>query len=101
MWQAYTEMFRLHPDPAGRKLRHAIGATRRYEGGDRQRASRRCAEMTLRNLAAGGLIFSASSVAWCGALPAEGAMNDVGRITLNLLERLSARQDEKPSRAKR
>jgi len=25
-------------------------------------------------------------------------MNDVGRITLNLLERLSARQEEKPSR---
>ena len=65
--------------------------SRWYEGGDKERTGRRCAEMTLRNLAAGGLIFSAGSVAWCGALPSEGAMNDVGRITFNLLERLSGR----------
>lgn len=64
-------------------------ATRWYEGGDAQREGRRCAEMTLRPLASGGMIFSASSVAWLGALPASG-MNDVGRITLNLLTRLSA-----------
>ncbi|MBZ9860164.1 N,N-dimethylformamidase beta subunit family domain-containing protein [Mesorhizobium sp. CA12] len=63
--------------------------SRWYVGGDEERAGRRCAEMTLRNLAAGGLIFSASSVAWCGALPAGKTMNDVGRITLNLLNRLS------------
>ncbi len=66
-----------------------------YEGGDAERADRRRAEMTLRNLAAGGLIFSASSVAWCGALPAGGRMNDVGRITLNLLNRLSAPHKER------
>ncbi|TIW21700.1 MAG: hypothetical protein E5V65_05535 [Mesorhizobium sp.] len=71
--------------------------SRWYEGGDEERAGRRCAEMTLRNLAAGGLIFSASSVAWCGALPAGKAMNDVGRITLNLLNHLSALQNRRPT----
>jgi len=70
--------------------------TRWYEGGEPERASRRCAEMTLRNLPGGGLIFSASSVAWCGALPTGGTMNDVGRITLNLLNYLSAPHDERP-----
>ncbi|OBQ70604.1 N,N-dimethylformamidase beta subunit family domain-containing protein [Mesorhizobium erdmanii] len=65
-------------------------ATRWYEGGVEERASRRCAEMTLRHLPSGGLIFSASSVAWCGALPAGDAMNDVGRITKNLLTHLAA-----------
>ncbi|WP_181174080.1 N,N-dimethylformamidase beta subunit family domain-containing protein [Mesorhizobium sp. B2-5-7] len=64
-------------------------ATRWYEGGDRERDERRCAEMTLRHLPSGGLIFCASSVAWCGALPAGDAMNDVGRITRNLLTHLA------------
>jgi N,N-dimethylformamidase len=73
-------------------------ATRWYEGGAPQRAERRCAEMTLRPLASGGVIFSASSVAWCGALPTGTAMNDVGRITLNLLAHLSA-SDEPDKRA--
>lgn len=63
--------------------------SRWYEGGEDEMRSRRAAEMTLRRLAAGGLIFSAGSVAWCGALPFPGAVNDVGRITLNLLEFLS------------
>lgn len=67
--------------------------SRWYEGGGEERAGRRCAEMTLRNLAAGGLIFSASSVAWCGALPVGKAMNDAGRITLNLLNHFSALQN--------
>ena len=44
-------------------------ATRWYEGGASECAARRCAEMTLRHLPSGGLIFCASSVAWCGALP--------------------------------
>ncbi|AEH90209.1 N,N-dimethylformamidase beta subunit family domain-containing protein [Mesorhizobium opportunistum] len=65
-------------------------ATRWYAGGEDERASRRCAEMTLRHLPSGGLIFCASSVAWCGALPAGDAMNDVGRITKNLLTHLAA-----------
>lgn len=65
-------------------------ATRWYEGGAEERASRRCAEMTLRHLPSGGLIFCASSVAWCGALPTGDAMNDVGRITKNLLTHLAA-----------
>ncbi|TPI12464.1 hypothetical protein FJW06_17040 [Mesorhizobium sp. B4-1-3] len=72
-------------------------SSRWYGGGDEERACRRCAEMTLRNLAAGGLIFSASSVAWCGALPAGRTMNDVGRMTLNLLNHLSARQNGRPT----
>lgn len=63
--------------------------TRWYPGGEAEEADRRCAEMTLRYLPGGGTIFSASSVAWCGALPETGRMNDVGRITLNLLRRLS------------
>lgn len=68
--------------------------TRWYEGGEAQMRARRVAEMTLRFLAAGGLIFSASSVAWCGALPEPGHMNDVGRITLNLLQSLSQPKPE-------
>ncbi|MCV3205142.1 hypothetical protein OHD62_08775 [Mesorhizobium sp. YC-39] len=69
-------------------------ATRWYEGGVAEREGRRCAEMTLRYLPSGGLIFSASSVAWCGALPSGGAMNDVGRITLNLLTHLAAAKSQ-------
>jgi hypothetical protein len=36
------------------------------------------------------MIFAASSVSWCGALPQTGAMNAVGRITGNLLRRFEA-----------
>ncbi|MER8569666.1 hypothetical protein NKH85_28825 [Mesorhizobium sp. M0924] len=68
-------------------------ATRWYEGGAEERVSRRCAEMTLRHLPSGGLIFCASSVAWCGALPTGDAMNDVGRITKNLLTHLATAKD--------
>lgn len=68
-------------------------ATRWYEGGDSERKEHRCAEMTIRHLASGGLIFSASSVAWCGALPASG-MNDVGTITLNLLRRIVSAKEQ-------
>ncbi|TPM29781.1 N,N-dimethylformamidase beta subunit family domain-containing protein [Mesorhizobium sp. B2-3-5] len=64
--------------------------TRWYEGGAGELESRRCAEMTLRHLPSGGLIFCASSVAWCGALPTGDATNDVGRITMNLLTYLAA-----------
>ncbi|TJV06688.1 MAG: hypothetical protein E5Y12_03860 [Mesorhizobium sp.] len=73
-------------------------ATRWYEGGADERASRRCAEMTLRHLPSGGLIFCASSVAWCGALPAGDAMNEVGRITKNLLMHLAAKGRANPDR---
>ncbi|MDW6026606.1 DUF6605 domain-containing protein [Mesorhizobium sp. BAC0120] len=72
-------------------------ATRWYEGGDSEREARRSAEMTLRHLASGGLIFSASSVAWCGALP-QGGMNDVGRITLNLLRQIASARAGRSSR---
>ena len=46
-------------------------------------------EMLLTESASGGLVFAASSVSWCGALPQSGAMNPVGRITLNLLRRIA------------
>ena len=46
------------------------------------------AEMVLTQRAGRGLVFAASSVAWCGALPQRGTMNAVGRITLNLLHGL-------------
>ncbi len=61
--------------------------TRWHAGGEPEARGRRAAEMTLRHLPGGGMIFSASSVAWCGALPSAGEMNGVGRITLNLLSR--------------
>lgn len=65
----------------------ASDAGRWYPGGPAEAQARRVAEMTLRRLPGGGLIFSASSVAWCGALPERGRMNDVGRITMNFLRR--------------
>ena len=45
-------------------------------------------EMVLTESDAGGMVFAASSVSWCGALPQAGTMNAVGRITLNLLRRI-------------
>jgi N,N-dimethylformamidase len=62
--------------------------TRWHEGGEAEARDRQVAEMTLRHLKSGGMIFSAGSVAWCGALPSPGEMNDVGRITANLLTRV-------------
>ncbi len=64
---------------------HFHDPTRWYEGGDAERHARRAAEMTLRRLRSGGAIYATSSVAWCGALPDPGIMNDVGQITLNML----------------
>ncbi len=46
-------------------------------------------EMTLTESGAGSVVFAASSVSWCGALPQAGTMNAVGRITLNLLRHFS------------
>jgi N,N-dimethylformamidase len=34
------------------------------------------------------MVFAASSVSWCGALPQAGTMNALGRITMNLLRRI-------------
>lgn len=65
-------------------------AARWFEGGETERAARRKAEMTIRPHPGGGFVFSAGSVAWCGALPDPGEINDVGRITLNVLRRLAA-----------
>lgn len=69
-------------------------SSRWYEGGNQERIAHRCAELTVRYLITGGLIFSASSVAWLGALPSGENMNDVGRITLNLLTRIASRSGE-------
>ncbi len=46
-------------------------------------------EMVLAESNSGSIVFAASSVSWCGALPQAGTMNAVGRITLNLLRRFS------------
>ena len=47
------------------------------------------AEMVLTQGDSGSIIFAASSVSWCGALPQPSMMNPVGRITLNLLRRMA------------
>ncbi len=72
--------------------------TRWYEGGEAEEAQRRCAEMTLRQLTNGACIFTTGSVAWLGALPGDDSMNDVGRITLNLLKRFSVCRTQENSR---
>jgi N,N-dimethylformamidase len=59
-----------------------------YEGGAEEREAQRRADMTLWRHPGGGMIFSASSVAFLGALPGPGAANDVGRLVRNLLQAL-------------
>lgn len=61
-----------------------------YEGGAPEREARRIAEMTFLSHASGGSVFSASSVAFLGALPGPDEQNDVGRMTLNLLRHFSS-----------
>jgi N,N-dimethylformamidase len=46
-------------------------------------------EMVLTESASGSMVFAASSVSWCGALPQPGMMNAVGCITRNLLRRMT------------
>jgi N,N-dimethylformamidase len=46
-------------------------------------------EMTLTQCESGAMVFAASSVSWCGALPQAGTMNAVGLITKNLLRRIA------------
>jgi N,N-dimethylformamidase len=46
-------------------------------------------EMTLMQCASGSMVFAASSVSWCGALPQAGTTNAVGRITSNLMQRFT------------
>jgi N,N-dimethylformamidase len=41
-------------------------------------------------LAHGGAVFSASSIAWCGSLSHDGYDNAVSRITENVLRRFAA-----------
>ncbi|MDV3252866.1 hypothetical protein DevBK_16125 [Devosia sp. BK] len=61
-----------------------------YEGGAPERDAKRLAEMTFLTHASGGSVFSASSVAFLGALPGPDEQNDVGRMTLNLLRHFSS-----------
>ena len=44
-------------------------------------------DMTYLPLDGGGAVFSASSIAWCGSLSANGYDNNVSRITDNVLRR--------------
>lgn len=60
-----------------------------YEGGAPERAAYRRADMTYWRHPSGGAIFSASSVAFLGALPGPGADNDVARLVRNLLAHFS------------
>jgi N,N-dimethylformamidase len=60
-----------------------------FEQGAEGRQAQRRAEMTFWRHPSGGAVFSASSVAWCGALPGPSADTDVGRITRNLLMHFS------------
>ncbi|MDM9624946.1 hypothetical protein QTL95_03485 [Rhizobium sp. S152] len=53
--------------------------------GEVERAALRRSDMTAYRHEGGGFVFSASSVAWIGALPGAGEDNDVGRIMLNLI----------------
>jgi N,N-dimethylformamidase len=46
-------------------------------------------EMVLTKSESGSMVFAASSVSWCGALPQSSMMNPVGRITLNLLRHMA------------
>jgi N,N-dimethylformamidase len=57
-----------------------------FEGGDAERQAQRRADMCIWRHPGGGVIFSASSVAFLGALPGPGETNDVGRLVLNLLQ---------------
>lgn len=56
-----------------------------FEGGDPERVAHRRADMCFWRHPGGGIIFSASSVAFLGALPGPGDHNDVGRLVSNLL----------------
>lgn len=60
-----------------------------FEGGEAERRAHWRADMTLWRHSRGGAVFSASSVAFLGALPGVGEDNDVGRLTLNLLRHFS------------
>jgi N,N-dimethylformamidase len=58
--------------------------------GETERAALRRSDMTVYRHEAGGFVFSASSVAWLGALPGPGEDNDVGRIMRNLIGKFKA-----------
>ncbi|OCJ13386.1 hypothetical protein A6U87_06355 [Rhizobium sp. AC44/96] len=58
--------------------------------GESERAALRRSDMTVYRHEAGGFVFSASSVAWLGALPGPGEENDVGQIMKNLIGKFKA-----------
>jgi N,N-dimethylformamidase len=53
--------------------------------------------MTFTSNAAGGAIFSASSMGWALALQTNGGDNDVARITSNVIERFLSPEPFGPS----
>jgi N,N-dimethylformamidase len=57
--------------------------------GEAERAALRRSDMTVYRHDGGGIVFSASSVAWIGALPGPGEDNDVGRIMRNLVNQFA------------
>ncbi|MSP50679.1 MAG: N,N-dimethylformamidase [Alphaproteobacteria bacterium] len=60
------------------------GCTLEAAAGGRQPA---CAEMVLFTRPGGGAVFSTGSIAWIGALPCNGDVNAVSRVTANVLRR--------------
>jgi len=61
-----------------------------YEGGSPEREAHRRADMAFWRHPGGGAVFSASSVAFLGALPGPGESNAIGRLVRNLLEGLQS-----------
>lgn len=57
-----------------------------FEGGATEREAHRRADMTVWHRPRGGMVFSAGSVSFLGALPGPGEDNDVGRLVRNLLD---------------
>ncbi|ACI58226.1 conserved hypothetical protein (plasmid) [Rhizobium leguminosarum bv. trifolii WSM2304] len=57
--------------------------------GNAERETLRRADMTIYRHAGGGQVFCTGSVAWIGALPAQGESNAVGQIMKNLAEGFS------------
>jgi N,N-dimethylformamidase len=49
----------------------------------------------------GGAVFSTSSIAWCGSLLENDCVNNVSRITANVLRRFSADEPLPPLESER
>jgi N,N-dimethylformamidase len=65
-----------------------VAKTDPHQGGSESPHVR--ADMVFFETAGGGAVFSTGSIAWCGALSANGYHNHVSRITENVLRRFVA-----------